>query len=251
MDMHADLDNRIAQAVELIKTRQPAVAFTGAGISVESGIPTFRGPGGLWNTLDPTFIELDFFRAHPKASWEKIRDVFYDYFRKAKPNAAHQFLARLEEHSQLHGVITQNIDNLHQEAGSGHVIEFHGNTQYLVCTGCKDRMTFNPDILNEIPPLCKACGAILKPDFIFFGEMIPPVALAESDRLAQNCGLFIVIGTTGEVYPAAQLPMIARQHGAKIIEINPDRSMITAYVDVHLPMKATEASGRLSRELGI
>ena len=245
------IDDRVAHAVELIRTCQPAVAFTGAGISVESGIPTFRGPGGLWETVDPIFIEIRYFRSNPKESWEKIRDIFYRYFGQAEPNAAHRFLARLEERGLLHAVITQNIDNLHQDAGNTNVVEFHGNSKSLVCTRCGTACAFEPDILDTLPPRCHLCEGILKPDFVFFGEMIPTDALADSDHLVQNCGLLIVIGTTGEVYPAAQLPAIARSNGSRIIEINPDRSMITSLADVHLPLRATEAGDRLIAELGL
>lgn len=245
------LSERIEQAAELIRTRQPAVAFTGAGISVESGIPAFRGPGGLWETVDPIFIDLRFFHAHPLESWEKIRDIFYSFFGKSSPNAGHQFLARLEKTGMLHGVITQNIDNLHQEAGNEHVVEFHGNSNFLVCTGCGDRTTFSEVIFQSMPPRCRLCNDVLKPDFIFFGESIPLDALAESDRLVQNCGLIIVVGTTGEVYPASQLPAIARAGGAKVIEINPEQTMITPYTDIHLPLKATEAGDRIWEALGV
>lgn len=239
------LAERIEQAAELIRTRQPAVAFTGAGISVESGIPAFRGPGGLWETVDPIFIDLQFFHANPLESWEKIRDIFYSFFGKASANAGHQFLARLEKHGMLHGVITQNIDNLHQEAGNQHVVEFHGNSNFLVCTGCADRTAFSEDIFLSMPPRCTLCDAVLKPDFIFYGETIPMDALAESERLAQHCGLMIVVGTTGEVYPASQLPAIARSCGAKVIEINPGQTVITPYTDIYLPLKATEAGDRI------
>ncbi len=247
--MH-DFEHLIQSAAELIRTRQPAVAFTGAGISVESGIPTFRGPGGLWERVDPIFIELGYFHSKPKQSWEKIRDIFYAYFDTAEPNDGHRFLARLEESGMLEGVITQNIDNLHQDAGSKTVIEFHGNSQYLTCTGCGKRGPFNPTVLEVLPPTC-ACGSVLKPDFIFFGEMIPHAALTESDRLARSCNLMIVVGTTGEIYPAAQLPLIARQNGATLIEINPDPSLVTPFADVFLPMKATEAGIRLTDALGL
>jgi len=250
MNTEPDFEHLVQSAADLIRTCQPAVAFTGAGISVESGIPTFRGPGGLWEQVDPIFIELGYFHSNPKQSWEKIRDIFYAYFDTAEPNDGHRFLAMLEEHGLLEGVITQNIDNLHQNAGSRKVIEFHGNSQFLTCTGCGKRGPFNPSVLKVMPPTCD-CGALLKPDFIFFGEMIPPVALAESDRLARECKLMIVVGTTGEIYPAAQLPLIARQNGAKLIEINPDPSLVTPFVDLFLPMKATEAGIRLTEALGL
>ena len=241
----------VKKAAELISNAQKIVAFTGAGISVESGILTFRGENGLWAKFDPSFLELSFFYSNPKESWKLIKDIFYEYFGKAKPNEAHIFLAKLEDMGKLIGVITQNIDNLHQEAGSKKVVEYHGNSKYLVCVKCGKRYDFSSKRIEKIPPVCEKCGGVLKPDFIFFGEGIPLDAISETERLLKEGDLLIVIGTTGEVYPAGLIPVEAKRMGKKVIEINPENSKITPFADVFLKMKATEAAKSLAKELGI
>jgi len=129
----------LEQAADALRRAKRAVAFTGAGISVESGIPPFRGPDGLWSRYDPQVLDLSYFHAHPLESWQVIKEIFYDYFGRARPNEAHKALARLEQAGYLQGVITQNIDNLHQEAGSRHVVEYHGTSRYLTCTACESK----------------------------------------------------------------------------------------------------------------
>ncbi len=241
----------VKKATELISNSNKIISFTGAGISVESGIPTFRGKNGLWSRFDPSFLELSFFYSNPEKSWKLIKDIFYEYFGKAEPNDAHYFLARLEEKGKLIGVITQNIDNLHQEAGSKNVIEYHGNSKYLVCINCGERYRFTQERIEIIPPLCDKCKGVLKPDFIFFGESIPLKAVSETERLLDEGDLLIVIGTTGEVYPAGLIPVEAKNKGMPVIEINPEASSITPYADVFLKMKATEAAKVLCKELGL
>ncbi len=241
----------VKKAAELIKNSSNVVAFTGAGISVESGIPTFRGENGLWAKFDPSFLELSFFYSNPEKSWRLIKDIFYEYFGKAKPNKAHSFLAKLEEKGKLIGVITQNIDNLHQEAGSKNVIEYHGNSKYLVCTKCGARYDFTEERIKDIPPLCDKCKGVLKPDFIFFGEGIPYEAITGTEELLEKGDLLIVIGTTGEVYPAGLIPIEAKNKGMQVIEINPQPSKVTPYADVFIQMKATEAAIELGKELGL
>ena len=238
-------------AARWIAESRKAAAFTGAGISVESGIPTFRGPEGLWSRYDPQVLDLGYFYEHPRESWEVIREIFYDYMgAKARPNAAHKLLAELERRGKLQGVITQNIDNLHQEAGSRYVVEFHGTAQTLLCTECGDRTPFTEHDLDTLPPLCKKCGGLLKPDFIFFGEGIPPQAYQASMALAETADLLLVIGTTGEVMPASMIPYEARQ--ARVIEINVQPSAYTEHrTDLFLQAKATEAAKELAERLGV
>ena len=163
--------NNIEIVAELIKKSKFAIAFTGAGISVESGIPPFTGAGGLWNKYDPKFIELSFFYSNPKKSWEEMRKIFFNSMGQAKPNKAHQVLAKLEQQGMLKAVITQNIDGLHQAAGSKEVVEFHGTINELMCIDCKKKFkTTDVDISADIPRC--SCGGILKPDFVFYGEGI-------------------------------------------------------------------------------
>jgi len=241
--------NEIKKAAKMIAGSKNAVAFTGAGISVESGIPTFRGKNGLWNRYNPSFLEISYFYSNPAKSWELIKDIFYEYFGKAKPNKAHYFLADLEKRGILSGVITQNIDNLHQEAGSKKVIEYHGNSKFLKCIDCGKTFPFTEQRISSLPPKCDLCGGILKPDFIFFGEGIPLDAVRETEKLLKKADLLIVVGTTGEVYPAGLIPVEAKQKGIGVIEINPEPSRVTPYADIFIPMKATEAASALEKEL--
>ena len=234
------------EASKIIKNSKYCVAFTGAGISVESGIPTFRGPTGLWSRYDPKILDINFFMNSPKESWHYIKEIFYDYMRDIKPNEAHIFLSKLEEKGVLKGVITQNIDNLHQKAGSKNVIEFHGTASKMICMKCGVRYNSDDICLDELPPFCKKCGGLLKPDFVFFAEAIPPKAYKMSEELSKNADTLIIIGTTGEIMPASYMPYLAKD--AKIIEINIEPSKYTNDIaDIFLKDKATVACKTLSK----
>lgn len=232
--MHA----RLNKAAHLLMSSKHAVAFTGAGISVESGIPPFRGPNGLWSQYDPTVLDLHYFYNNPKESWEVIRDLFYIFFGKASPNAAHLVFSKWEKVNIIKSVITQNIDNLHQEAGSQLVYEYHGTAQTLVCLDCQKKYHPREIDFSQLPPRCN-CEGILKPDFIFFGEGIPAYAAEHALLEAQKSDLFVIVGTTGEIVPASTIPYLAKEQGAKIIEVNPQTSKFTdTIVDVYLQGKA-------------
>ncbi len=242
-------EKTIFQAAELISRAKHLVAFTGAGISVESGIPPFRGPNGLWSKYDPTILEINFFYRNPKESWETIKEIFYDHFSKSKPNKAHYILAQWEARGILKAIITQNIDNLHYTAGNRKVIEYHGNSRNLICTKCGKHYSANEEIFRELPPRCE-CGGILKPDFVFFGEGIPQEALIQSEREAATCDVMLIIGSTGEIFPASTIPYTAKQRGAKIVEINPETSNFTnSITDVLVQLKATEALKEIENQL--
>lgn len=244
------MDENFQQAVKVLINSIHATAFTGAGISVESGIPPFRGPEGIWSKYDPTVLELDFFRRHPEESWHAIIEIFYVHFRKAQPNSAHKVIADLEKIGIIKAVITQNIDNLHQEAGSKTVWEYHGNYSRLVCTRCGNYSDTDPTKLKKLPPRCEDCEAILKPDFIFFGEAIPSKASAASYHEASVADVFLLVGTTGEVMPANLVPRMAKQNGATIIEINPEPSTYTRDItDIYLQGRAGEVLPELLRGL--
>ncbi len=246
------MKNNISDAVEILKNARHVTGFSGAGISVESGIPPFRGENGLWNRYDTKYLEIDFFLSHPGESWQKIKEIFYEFFGKTQPNDAHRALARMEEHGMVRGVITQNIDNLHQEAGSRTVYEFHGNYQKLVCLSCFKSYKAREIDLNVLPPRCERCQGVLKPDFILFGEAIPEPARTLSFDEAEKADVFLIIGSTGEVMPAASIPPLARQNGAAIVEVNVEPSNYTASIsDVFLQGKATEIMQKLLRELNI
>lgn len=233
--------DRINLASELILSAKRVTAFTGAGISVESGIPPFRGPNGLWRKYNPIFLDIDYFQKHPKEAWVLIKEIFYDYFGKATPNAAHLALAEMEKREWLETIITQNIDNLHQEAGSENVIEFHGTSRRLTCMDCGREFSYEPKILRNIPPVCSKCGGLLKPDFVFFGEPIPIKSQQHSLEETMLSDVWLIIGTTGEIMPASMLPYQAVKNGAVILEINIQPSNYTREITkIFLEGKATE-----------
>ncbi|MCK9203190.1 MAG: NAD-dependent deacylase [Bacteroidales bacterium] len=241
---------KIKKAVQILKHSRFTTAFTGAGISVESGIPPFRGKDGIWNKYDPEALDISYFTENPEHSWMIIKELFYDYYNSAKPNPAHLALARMEREGLLGRVITQNIDNLHQEAGSRMVFEFHGNLTKLKCLSCFKKYNVPEISLDHLPPTCRECGGILKPDFVFFGESIPQDALMASYEAAGLSDVFLIIGTTGEVMPANQIPPLAKQNGAIIVEINPEPSHYTNMVtDLYLQGKASEIMKEIEKGL--
>lgn len=241
------------RAARVIKEAKAAIAFTGAGISVESGIPPFRGPDGLYERVSPAIFEIDSFLDDPEGSWKMLLEHVLFPLRQARPNPAHQVLARLEEKGLVKAVITQNIDGLHRRAGSKNIIEFHGTADFLECLRCRESFpvenfhpVFKPElqlgkknhpdessalnqelsnfIKNFQVPRCPRCRGILKPAIVFFGEKIPETALARAFEYANKTDCLIIIGTSGVVYPAAMIPQIARANMAQIIEINPEPS---------------------------
>jgi len=240
----------VKEVVEKIKYAGYTMVFSGAGISVESGVPPFRGETGIWNRYDPQLLDIDYFMKNPAKSWEAIREIFYDFFSVAKPNAAHKVIAQLEAKGLVNAVVTQNIDNLHYEAGSKEVYELHGNSQQLKCIKCHHTIEAKNADLKVLPPKCEKCGSILKPNFIFFGEGIPPRAYEKSFEAARKADVVIIIGSTGEVMPACTIPYEAKRRGATIIEINPDSSAFSnSITDIHLKMKAGEAMSLIWEEL--
>ena len=235
-------------AIEWILESKFTVIFTGAGVSVESGIPPFRGENGLWKKYDPAFLMTSYFEKYPEKSWKLIKEIFYDFFRKAKPNNAHYVITELENKGLIDVIITQNIDNLHQRAGSSNVIEFHGTSRTLTCINCFHNFDCEK-FLNSIPPNCPKCGGLLKPDFVFFNEPIPPEVHNLSNKYALMSNLFILVGTTGEIIPASIIPYFAKEARARIIEINIKPTQYThKIVDIFLQGKATVVFSRL-REL--
>lgn len=238
------------KVVEIIRNSNYCMAFTGAGISVESGIPPFRGANSIWSRYDPEILDLDYFLSAPDKSWPVIKEIFYDFFGRAKPNQGHLALARMEAKGYLKSVVTQNIDNLHHEAGSKEVYEFHGNSRRLVCTRCKDVIEVSDVVITERPMHCARCGSLLKPDFIFFGEGIPDQAYKNSIEAARRADVCLIVGSTGEVMPAAMIPFEAKRHGAVIIEVNPEMSQFTGQItDIYLKGGAGEVLSAINRAL--
>lgn len=218
------LFKKTAQAI--VDSKQ-TVALTGAGMSVESGIPPFRGKGGLWEKFDPMeYAHIQSFLKDPEKVWREFLKEFATDLDTAQPNDGHKALAMLESMGTLSTVITQNVDGLHSKAGNTDVIEFHGSFAEHFCMTCKKRATARELDFSQLPPRCD-CGGIYRPDCIFFGELIPTDALWRSQKLASSCDAMLVIGTSAVVQPSADLPNIAKRAGALIIEVNPEETTLT------------------------
>lgn len=258
-------DDRVSTAAQTIAAASHVVVFTGAGISAESGIPTFRGDSGIWKRYDPQVLDIEFFRTHTAESWQAIRDIFYATAAEVQPNPGHRVLADWEQRGIIQHVITQNIDDLHYRAGSRSISEYHGNIRNLRCLTTGKTLAFDPELLTLAPgsstasgcsvgedgTLISPWGGVLKPDFVFFGEGIPVEAAERAAREARDCDVMIIIGSTGEVYPAAQLPEIAAKTGAWIVEVNPSRSNFTPWItDIYLPYPSGEVLPLLDRLIG-
>jgi NAD-dependent deacetylase len=211
---------------ELMLEVKGGVALTGAGVSAESGIDTFRSKDGLWKKYDPSiYASIEVFNKDPSKYWT-IRGDFIRNYDNYHPNPGHYALAELEKVGLIRSVITQNIDGLHTKAGSSRVIEIHGSLRETHCLKCGKEYVA-PKIPAGLPPYC-GCGGVLKPDTVLFGESLPPEALDGAYREAQECNLMLVIGTSAVVQPAASLPFIAKEKGGTIIEINIEKAFPVA-----------------------
>jgi NAD-dependent deacetylase len=222
-------------------TRSVAV-LTGAGISAESGVPTFRGDGGLWRNYRAEDLATPHaFRRDPGLVWEWY-DVRRALIGKCQPNEAHRTLAEMENHFDDFTIITQNVDGLHWLAGSRNIIELHGNIWRMRCTrGCRPDWVDRTVPLPEIPARCSACGELARPDVVWFGESLPEDALDAAFAAAQRCQLMLVIGTSAVVQPAASLPLLALERGAVIVEINPQPTPLSEVVDLAVREPAATA----------
>ncbi|MDD2315899.1 MAG: NAD-dependent deacylase [Desulfobacterales bacterium] len=228
------METSIKRAARDLVSSRHAVALTGAGISVESGIPPFRGKGGMWEKFDPMeCAHIQAFMENPARVWAIFLKEMKTILDQARPNSAHIGLLQMEQLGILKTIITQNIDGLHQMAGNSDVIEFHGNFAWQQCMECGCRIPTSRLILNSLPPRCD-CGGILRPECVFFGEMILPDSLERSRRIAARCDLMLVVGTSAVVQPAAFMPVIAKDAGATIIEINPEKTPLTHAVSDYL-----------------
>ena len=235
--MDTSFQDKIRQAADLIKASKKAIAFTGAGISTHSGIADFRSPeSGLWNKYDPFEVaSLTAFRNHPDKFFDWIRPLS-ETTQTAQPNPAHLSLAKLESAGVIQAVITQNIDGLHQKAGSQRVIELHGSAKSATCLACgmkyaEDWLPKDFNMSHELPR-CKSCGSVLKPDVVLFEEMLPAEAWYEAQALCEETDLIIVIGSSLEVYPANTLPETAFRRGASIIINTITETHLDNYADV-------------------
>ena len=234
---------------EIVSTARRIVAFTGAGISAESGIPTYRGDDGVWHKYDPAkYANIHNFLKDPQYYWNFFKEVRYPVIKKAKPNKAHIALARLEENGKLEAVITQNIDGLHQLAGSKRILELHGNTRRISCLNCKKQHTMDEvysRLETQLPPLCSECSGILKPEVVFFGESLPVTVLEEAINVTNDCDLFLAIGSSLVVQPAASLPFTAKEKGAKLIIINKDATPLDTFADIVFHTTASEVLDKM------
>jgi NAD-dependent deacetylase len=223
---------------ELIRDSQPCVVLTGAGVSTESGIPDFRSRTGIWARYDPMeYATIDAFRRDPVKVWD-----FYarrlEVLGRAEPNAAHRSLARLERAGLVDAVVTQNIDRLHELAGSRNVIEVHGSIRTSSCLACGEVVALDEVVrlLEEVPaPPCRRCGSVLKPDVVMFGELLPPGAMERASDLARGAGLLLVVGSSLEVHPVAGLPYETVAAGGRLAIVNqgttPVDSIATLVID--------------------
>ena len=249
-------EKKIVRVAEMIVGAGRVVVFTGAGISTESGIPDFRSPGGLWTRFDQTDFTIDRYIASPEARQKHWRFLMNGgLFQDAIPNEAHRAIAELEALGRLDCIITQNIDNLHQKAGNApeRVYELHGNMRWIRCLECGKRYPLE-EILgvsgaSAEAPFCPRCGGILKPDVIFFGEALPAETLEEAILRANGCELMIVIGSSLVVYPAAAMPVYAKQSGAKLVIVNLTPTPADEMADVIIDGSAGEIMGRLVAEV--
>src|SRR3990172_5735418 len=247
-----ELERQLERAARIVHESRHVVALVGAGISVESGIPPFRGPGGLWTKHgEPAMDGYQRFLADPRGWWvdRLARQSEYSEFAKAlqeaRPNAAHCAMAELERMGVLKHIITQNIDNLHQEAGSVAITEIHGNRLKLRCVGCNSRWPMGELPTDEVPPKCPHCGGMVKSDTVMFGEPIPLDALESCQREARLCDCMLLVGPSAVVYPAAEFPVIAYRRGARLIEVNPNETPLTDLCEAVLRAPAGESLPKL------
>jgi NAD-dependent deacetylase len=242
------MDEMISKLKKFVATSDQIVAFTGAGFSAESGISTFRGAGGLWSKYDPSiYADINYFIQDPSYYWRFFRDERYPVIKKAKPNDGHYALVELEKRGKIYRVITQNIDGLHQVAGQSDVIELHGNTRKILCTSCDKTYAMDEayeKLKKELPPRC-SCGAILKPGTVLFGEPLPQVALDMAALASKNCDMFIVLGSSLVVYPAASMPRIAKRNGAVLVIVNIDPTPLDDMADLVIHESASKVLSKL------
>ncbi|RCK75149.1 MAG: NAD-dependent protein deacetylase of SIR2 family [Ignavibacteriae bacterium] len=226
--------------INVLKSAQSVAVLTGAGISAESGVPTFRGDDGLWKKFRPEELaNFNAFIRNTEIVWE-----WYKYRKQlianVKPNPGHYALVEMENIFPEFAIITQNVDNLHRRAGSKKIFELHGNIQRNYCIGCKKEFSDEIIFSKFEVPKCDVCNDLIRPGVVWFGELLPEDQWNEAEKSTRTCDIFFTIGTSGVVYPAASLPYIAKESGAFVIEINPEPTQITSIVDEFLQGKSGE-----------
>jgi NAD-dependent protein deacetylase/lipoamidase len=243
----------IRELAALVRERQPVVVLTGAGISTESGIPDFRSATGLWAEYDPMeYATIRAFRRDPVKVWEFYARRF-SVLTEAQPNAGHFALAELERRELVAGIVTQNIDGLHQAAGSREILEVHGSIRTAVCLDCGERVPLEQVVaaLQDRPaPPCPRCGAILKPDVVMFGELLPEAPMLRAIELARTAGLLLTVGSSLEVYPVAELPQETVAAGGTLAIVNRGPTGFDALAAVRIDGMAGETLAAVVAELG-
>jgi len=249
------MDERELQfTADAMREAETVVALTGAGISTASGIPDFRSEGGIWDRFDPADFHVSRFEADPEGFWtERVAMVEEVYGADVEPNPAHEALAALEDAGHLDALVTQNVDGLHQRAGHERVVEIHGNGDRVVCRDCRTRYEATPfyDEVREAggSPRCPDCDSVLKPDVVLFGESLPEHALYESHSLAERSDLFLVVGSSLTVEPAASLPRTAADTGATLVVVNLEDTGLTGRAAYDFRADVTDVLPELHAEL--
>jgi len=243
------VDANVSALAALLRARQPCVVLTGAGVSTESGIPDFRSPTGIWAEYDPMeYATIEAFRRDAVKVW-RFYALRFELLTRAEPNVGHLALAELERRGLVQAVVTQNIDGLHQRAGSQEVIEVHGSIRTAVCLDCGERVSLEQVVIalaqNPAPP-CPLCGAILKPDVVMFGELLPADAMEQATELAQRAGLLLVVGSTLEVYPVAGLPEETVAAGGTLAIVNRGSTPFDGLAALRLDASAGETLDAVS-----
>jgi NAD-dependent deacetylase len=247
--------NSIAQIAHFLSESSHAIAFTGAGISTESGIADFRSPGGIWSRYQPVLFQDFLHSADARREYWRMKREGYNELKRAKPNDGHRALARLEAAGKVIAVITQNIDGLHQQAGSRRVLELHGTNRYALCLDCDAHFDLD-DIQKSLEagieiPLCKHCGGLVKMATVSFGQSLPPAVLAEAFNLSATTDLVLALGSSLVVQPAASIPLKAKDHGARLVIINNTETPLDELADVIVHRSIGETMLAVVNQLGL
>lgn len=242
-------EDAVADAADRLADARSLFVFTGSGMSAESGIPTFRGEDGLWAGARPEDVATpEAFGRDPVHVWEWYRDRIAKH-KDATPNPGHDALAAMEAAFDEFVVATQNVDDLHEKAGSSVVHHLHGTMMRNRCNGCGRRTPLDLDALAQLPPTCGACDGLLRPDVVWFGEALPRDAWTASESAAVAADACLAVGSSHLVYPAASLPQAAKASGAVLVEVNPEPSGLTRLADVFVAQAAGDALPRLAARL--
>lgn len=243
-------DEELRFAAGAVADADTAIAMSGAGVSTASGLPDFRSASGLWERYDMDDFRISRFRTDPEAFWNTYVQIAEELHGKnAEPNSAHTSLAALEHSGHIEAVITQNVDNLHQKAGSENVVELHGNSQRVICPECHTEYDMDHIIEQvnngDVPPRCNQCDSVLKPDVVLFGEQLPEHAFYRAHAISQNCDTFLVVGSSLTVEPAANLPEMAADRGATLIIVTHDETPLSSRAEYDFRADVTDVLPRL------